>query len=418
MLRDFSIELYAALTSDKKHLLESNFHLAWLNEDDYMNQVYPVIKEILNEWANEFVQSQSTIIGFTMLSTNWIPTLQLSRKIKEIAPEKIIICGGPYVTRYGQGLNIIKDDSIDFVVPGEGEEVLKELLDALCGKRDFSSVAGIIYKKNNQITDTGIRLLIKDLDELPHPSFLDYPLHFYKSVIIPILGSRGCIYNCSFCSERIFWETYRFRTGENIFAELKYHYNTLGCRYFYIVDSLINGNIHELGKLCDLIINNGLDISWGGKASIRKEMTEAFLNKMRKAGCIHLDYGMESASGKVLRDMNKAHSPLLASEVLINSYKAGIKNGLFWIIGFPTESEADFQDSLNFVKGYAEFIDHVTPGYGCGIQHGSTLYNDPQKYGIYWKNGEWFSEYTTPEVRKGRINVFKDLCLSLNIPAH
>lgn len=416
--KDFSIELYHALPAEKKYLLESHSHLSWLNEKDYMEKVYPVIKDVVEEWAHELAKSNAPIIGFTMLSTNWIPTLQVAKRVKEISPEKIIVVGGPYVTRYGEGLNVIKNNCIDFVVPGEGEEVLQELLSVISNSQDVSGVIGIIYKKNNQVLDTGIRPLIKNLDDLPYPSFREYPLDYYKSFIIPILGSRGCIYNCSFCSEKKFWETYRYRTGAHIFGELRQHYDTLGCRYFYIVDSLINGNMQELEILCDMIIKSGLLMSWGGKASIRKEMTGEMLNKMRKAGCIHLDYGMESAAGKVLRDMNKAHSPLLASEVIKNSYEAGIKNGLFWIIGFPTESDTDFQESMAFMKEHARFLDHVTPGYGCGIQPGSALHNDPQKYGIYWKDGEWFSAFTTPEVRNKRISTFKDFCLSLNVPTH
>lgn len=415
--RDFSIELYHVLPEEKKHLLESRSHLSWLNEKDYRKDVYPVIEEAVKGWVSELAKSDAPVIGFTMLSTNWIPTLQVAAGIKEMSPEKIIVVGGPFVTRYGEGLNVIKNNCIDFVVPGEGEEVLEELLAALSSGQDMSGIAGLIYKKGSQVIDTGKRPLIKDLDNLPYPSFQEYPLDFYRSLIIPILASRGCIYNCSFCSEKKFWEIYRFRTGAHIFGELKHHYHTLGCRYFYIVDSLINGNMQELVKLCDLIINSGLDISWGGKAAIRREMTPEVLNKMRKAGCIHLDYGMESASGKVLRDMNKAHSPLLASEVLKGGYEAGIKNGLFWIIGFPTESDADFKESMDFIRENARFIDHVTPGYGCGIQPGSALFNDPQKYGIYWKDGEWFSEFTTPEVRNRRISIFKDFCLSLNVPA-
>ena len=415
ILKDFNIQLFAELPGEKKTILEANCHLNWIGEQAYFDKIHNEIDLFLKQWADEIISSDAEVIGFTVLETNQLPVLQVARHIKEKASKKIIIVGGPQVSRNIAAIDFAKKDFIDFVVPGEGEAVLKNLLDTLYSDRDPLAVKGVIFKKGGEIIDTGKAEFIDDLNKLPFPAIEDFPFAFYHSPVIPLMGSRGCIYRCAFCGERPFWEHYRYRTAENIFEEMKSRHDRFGPRYLYLVDSLINGKPCELERLCDLLIAHNLEITWGGKASIRKEMDRNLLIKMRRAGCVNIQYGLESASDSVLKDMNKAHDTALSSKVIKETAEAGIKVQIFWLIGFPTEKDTDFEESMDFLNTYKTYIDGVTPGYGCGLLPGSELFANQKKYGIYWKGGEWYSAATSPHIRSQRVNIFKDFCKSLNI---
>jgi radical SAM superfamily enzyme YgiQ (UPF0313 family) len=296
--------------------------------------------------------------------------------IKERDPRKIIIFGGPQVSRYEEDDEILKSESVDYIITGEGEEILLELLSVIGNDGDVEKVKGIMFTKGGQRIHTGERPPVASLDDLPFPSFSDFPITWYKEPSIPILTSRGCVYRCSFCSEHVLWKSFRYRSGENVYREFKYQFDKLGQKSFYMVDSLINGNIRELETACDLIAKDSdLKVYWRGKTAIRHEMSQSLLRKMYLAGCRSVVYGLESGSPKVLKDMRKTFTLELAKKVIRETYEAGIAVGIFWIIGFPTEDEDDFQKSIDFLTQIKEFVATLTPGYGCGILKGSQLFN-------------------------------------------
>jgi anaerobic magnesium-protoporphyrin IX monomethyl ester cyclase len=255
-----------------------------------------------------------------------------------------------------------------------------------------------------------IKLLILE------PVYDLFPLDKYKSICIPILGSRGCIFKCSFCSETVLWKRFRYRTAENLIEEFKFHLKNFGTNSFYIVDSLINGNMKELVKFCKIVIKENLDISWGGKASIRTQMSKEILTLMAKAGCTNIQYGIESGSPQVIRDMRKGFTVDIAKRVLRDTYEAGIFTGTFFLVGFPTETEEHYQETKQFLKDIECYIDEVIPGFGMGIQPGSEVYNDQDKFGISWnEKGEWFTKHSTIEQRENRVSDFRKFCNRLNV---
>jgi len=412
---DYSVQLFAELPSHQKHFLDSSFCLNWLNEKEYNEVVLPVITPWIEKWAQELAQSSASVIGFTMLTTSRRCTLQVIRRLRELSPSKFIVVGGPHVTRYEGGPEVLEDPDVDVIVPGEGEEVFYELVKAIPENQPLDQIPGLMFKRDGQIIDTGERKLIQSISELPFPEFSGFDLHSYRSLTLPILGSRGCIYKCAFCSETVLWRRFRFRTGENIFQEFKKNSEEHGVYGFYIVDSLINGNIKELEILCDRIIEAGLQVRWSGKASIRRQMTPDLLQKMREAGCHGLDYGLESGSAQVVKDMKKGFDLPTARQVIHDTNASGIQVGLFLIAGFPTETEEHFQETLAFLKENEANITRVTPGFGMGIQAGSDVQLNQDHYGVYWKDGDWYSEVTSPEIRANRLHRLKEFCSTLDV---
>lgn len=410
---DYSVRLFAELPDAQKHFLDSHFHLNWMNEREYRSIVVPVVEPWLQRWAEELAATADKIVGFTVLTTSMHCTLDVVERLKKLRPDLTIVLGGPHCTRYEGGPEMIKHPDVDIVVPDEGEETFLEYLQAFYDGRPLDGVKGLLFKKAGQAIDTGTRDLIKDINELPNPVFSGFDLHQYRSLSLPLLGSRGCIYHCAFCSETVLWKKFRFRSGESMFREFKQHSERLGVHGFYIVDSLINGNLRELEHMCDLIIESGLKVWWGGKASFRRHMTKELLVKMAAAGCYGLDYGLESGSPKVIADMKKGFELPVAERLIRETYEVGIKVGLFLLAGFPTESEDCFQETLDFLKAQESYIDHVTAGYGMGIQAGSDVQLHQERYGVYWKDGDWYSEHTTPEIRRERVERLRDFCGTL-----
>lgn len=411
---DYSVQLFAELPPSQKYFLDSDFHLNWLHEKEYREVVRPVIEPWLEKWSREIASTAGRIVGFTVLTTSKHCTLDVVERVKKLRPDLLIVLGGPHCTRYEGGKELVRHPGVDVVVPDEGEETLLELVEAVRARKDLATVPGLLLCRQGEVVDTGVRPLIKDINGLPFPVFHGFDLRKYRSLTLPILGSRGCIYKCAFCSETVLWKKYRYRTGESMFQEFSEHSTRLGVNSFYIVDSLINGNLRELEKMCDLIIETGLKVYWGGKASFRRHMTKDLLAKMHRAGCYGLDYGLESGSPKVIADMKKGFEIAVAERLIRESCEAGLKVGLFLLAGFPTESEENFQETLGFLEKHEQFIDHVTPGYGMGIQMGSDVQMDSGQYGITWKDGDWYSEHTTPEIRAERVVRLRDFCKGMS----
>ncbi|MBK7843315.1 MAG: radical SAM protein [Bdellovibrionales bacterium] len=410
---DYSVRLFAELPDEQKHFLDSHFHLNWIHEHNYRTKVVPVIEAWLQRWAEELAATADRIVGFTVLTTSMLCTLDVVARLKKLRPDLTIVLGGPHCTRYEGGPEMIKHPDVDMVVPDEGEETFHDYLQAIDEGRPLDSVKGLLFKREGQVIDTGTRDLIKDINALPIPVFSGFDLHQYRSLSLPLLGSRGCIYRCSFCSETVLWKKFRYRSGDNMFLEFKQHSENLGVHGFYIVDSLINGNLRELERMCDLIIESGLKVWWSGKASFRRHMTKELLMKMAKAGCFGLDYGLESGSPKVISDMKKGFEIPVAERLIRETNEVGIKVGLFLLAGFPTETEDNFQETLDSLKAQESHIDHVTAGYGMGLQAGSDVQLHQEQYGIYWKGNDWYSEHTTPEIRRDRVERLHKYCSTL-----
>jgi radical SAM superfamily enzyme YgiQ (UPF0313 family) len=419
MLSDFSIELYSQLQEEMKYIMDSgSYHLNWIDPSKFNSEVLPKINHFIEDCFNKIKDANPRVVGFSVLTTNYLATIEVAQKLKAHDPKIVIILGGPYVTRYEAAPDAVKMNCIDFVVPDEGEETCNELVNAILSeeKTDFKEIKGLMFMDGHETIDTGSRQMIADINSIPYPKYDLFPLEKYKTICIPILGSRGCIFKCSFCSETVLWKRFRFRTAENLIAEFKFQLNNFDTNTFYIVDSLINGNMKELIKFCELVIEEGLSISWGGKASIRTQMTKETILLMAKAGCTNIQYGIESGSPEVIRDMRKGFTVDIAKRVLRDTYEAGIHTGTFFLVGFPTETEKHYNETKQFLKDIECYIDEVIPGFGMGIQPGSEVYNDQDKYGIKWNsNGQWFTDHSTILEREERVNDFRYFCNRLNV---
>jgi len=417
---DLNLDLW--LMEKYKNLFYESQRKNWEFQGLYVFTIRPRLHSVIQEWSQNLAASDSTVIGFTAFHHNVPLILDMAKRIKKINSKKIIVIGGPQTTYDSESL---QSDDVDFLVIGDGEVIFEELLTALGEGKHPQEVEGIAYRNSSGWQKTSERKNTLDLNKIAPPDFSDFKLDKYPELFIPLETSRGCVYRCTFCSETIMFSPFRFKKAEYTYKEIKTLQKQVGqnSNFFYFTDSLINGHIKELDKLCDIILENDDYFHWGGKAVIREKMTREFLQKLFDAGCRLLDFGIESASPNVLKDMKKSFTREIAERVIKDCHEIGIKVHLMWIVGFPTETEQDHELSMSFVRDNHQYIHAVSPGFGCTVHDPrADLMRNPDKYGIYWKFGgliktphNWYSKVTTPSIRKRRVKEFHKMCHDLKM---
>ncbi|MFC1890255.1 radical SAM protein, partial [Thermodesulfobacteriota bacterium] len=410
---DFNLDAYCTAPPDQKYLWNISYPGdIWLTKEGLLNN--PILSDkSLQSWTGRVVEQKPKIVAFSVYQGNFLSSVKLASLLRIKSPKTIIIMGGPQFTGEESRKLAFCEGKIDGIVIGEGEATLAEIAGCIIERDELKPTASAYLKIDDEIIWGGERPLIKKLDELP---FLDYSLfdleRYRWPFRLPILGSRGCISNCVFCSPTTFWRKFRTRSAENIFAEMIYHYRIFGSDTFHFNDSLLNGNLKVLIKLCNLIIDSDLPFSWSGFAMIRTGMSPEIMRKMRRAGCYTLNYGIESCSENVQKLMKKNLKVNTIKEVLKNTKHAGIQTRANFIVGFPGETEKDFQATVDFISDHHELIDRIGGVQPCGTFEGSDLARHPGKYGIqlsdYHSMWSSLNNDNTFEIRKRRQTTLED----------
>jgi len=277
-------------------------------------------------------------------------------------------------------------DAVDIFVKGEAEERLNKILDLIKNKRSLFIIDGVIIREKNNYYESAKIKEEGDLNSLPLPNFDGFELNDYAEKTMPIATSRGCPRQCSFCNNSTNINKYRFRNATSVFKEMLISIDKYKSTRFVFCDSMLNGNLVQLEKLCDLIIKHKIRIVWGGYVAILKNMPYALYVKMKKAGCEYVVYGVESFSDKILRAMKKNVTVVDTLKILKFTTKAGINANIHIIVGFPGEEEKDFQQTLKLIKQHRKNYRKIINVDICRILPGSDLYNNPDQYGIVFQS--------------------------------
>ncbi len=403
---DLNIQLYNEFSKEQRDVYWDLFNSQLWRDSSIVERI--ISKERLEAWVETILQKNPQAVGFSVYSSNEIVSLMLAEKIKKKNNGIQIIFGGPFIRRdNGVAQSIINNAYVDLVVIGEGEGALQEIAQAYEAKKEIMHCPGVLLKSGGQIVDCGQREPVHDLDSLPFSDFSDFRFEDYAEPLVPLLSSRGCLYNCGFCNEKTFWQSYRCRSAANVTEEIKQQILKYGINKFRFNDLMLNGNLEELEKFCDLIIQSGLKITWGGYISVRK-MGSQLIKKMKESGCDFLFMGIESGSQSILNKFKKGIQIEVAEELLRGLSRAGISAHTGWIVGFPDESSVDFQQTLDFIKRNRSYMSYIAPANIMSIQPGSPVYQDPVKFGVKQiiHAGNWVDNITTLEIRQSRIKYF------------
>lgn len=275
----------------------------------------------------------------------------------------------------------LKRTKADVIVIGEGDMTVVNLLDAFENKRSLSSVNGIAYLDGGRLVRTKPQELIKDLDSIPLPAWDLFPMDYYSLFRRPhiknseraffVLSARGCPFRCNFCYRMD--KGFRPRSPESIIEEIQILKKDYGISYIEFLDELLMASAERTVVLCEAFIKAGLNIKWSCNGKLNFATPEV-LRVMKKAGCVFINYGIESMDDNMLKVMNKN----LTTDQIIKGIEAtlaeGISPGFNIIFGNIGETPEILQKGVEFLLKYDDHsqlrtIRPVTPYPGCDLYY-------------------------------------------------
>lgn len=327
------------------NLTEVGFYNYLSNLKNPSADIWKEVRSVINEFKPH-------VIGISAKSQNFKSACIVARLAKEICKDTIVIVGGPHPSMVGKETLTCPD--IDICVKGEGEKTIVELLNAINRKEELENIRGIAYRTNGDIVENSPREYIQDLDTLcfPHesaPALLkDY--HLYpKEAFELIFASRGCPHDCFFCGSRNMWsQKVRFRSPENIVKEIK-SYQQMGQKSFLFRDDYFGITKKYVFDLCNTLIEQCPGIKWGCELHIELVDDET-VRLMKKAGCFSIRLGIESGNNEILKKIRKNITIEEALAACKTVKKQGINLNVFYMVGFPQETEKTLMDTFKAMK--------------------------------------------------------------------
>ncbi|MDD5027093.1 MAG: radical SAM protein [Candidatus Omnitrophica bacterium] len=386
---DLSLELFNNSKQDLKRFWGVECVNSFFQEQIAENILKNFAQE-LDEFVENLLLTKTRVIGFSVNLISIYVANKIAEKIKRKDPGRFIIFGGPGVF-FEHPRDLIMPGFADVYVIGEGEAQLFNILKSYYNNSVIVSAPGILLAKDLGKIKTVPSESIRDLDQIPFPDFSGFRLGEYNQGSdykpLPLLLSRGCIRHCTYCIDHIMWPKYRFRSPLHIMEEINYHIRKNRATSFEFIDLICNGSLEQLSGISDLIINSGLKFNWVSYAVIRKEMEPALFRKLKQAGCHTLIYGVESGSDRILEKMGKAYTAQEAAGVIRNTHQAGICTNINIIVGFPGETEEDFNQTIDFVLKNKDHIDEITNISGFTLFPAADVGVNKDKYGVTWEEG-------------------------------
>ncbi|GAB6053570.1 hypothetical protein JCM17960_23900 [Magnetospira thiophila] len=319
------------------------------------------------DWmAARILAHRPSVVGLSVMFTEQYPaTALLARALKRLRPEITLIFGGGFFNKADLP-GFLAQDYVDYLVLNEGEGPLPRLLDALRGKGNMAEIDGLAYQDGatGRFEVRENQLNIKH-DELPYADYSDIGAdrYFNPEPVIPVISSRGCYWRrCTFCDHFASYAgTYKTQSIPRVVDELQYQMQATGGRLFSFVDEMISAR--RFKKICEEILARGLDLRFYALAKPTPDFTPDILELMYEAGCRSIYWGLESGNDRVLSLMDKGNTVQSSSDTLKFASAAGIRNHLFMIVGFPTETEAELKDTLDFLYDHKDQVDMVLAGH-------------------------------------------------------
>lgn len=342
--------------------------------------------------AKKVLTLKPDLVGIGAVTNTIFEAWTIAQLIKRKADLPLVL-GGIHPT-------LMPDESlqksfVDFVIRGEAEVSLTELATGI----PKTEITGLSFKKGQKIIHNPPSPLTKNLDLLPFPARHLLPMEKYQTIgarytpYATLISSRGCPYQCSFCSTRaIAGQSFRPRTAENVLAEIDQLVSDYGVREINILDDNFTLDPKRVEKICRLLIKRNYDLVLKNGNGVRIDsLTYPLLTLMKKAGWYSLAFGIESADQQILNKNNKSLRLPKVRQVIGWCRKLGIETLGFFIIGLPGETPKTLAKTINYAKNLslddAQFNLLIpfpgTPARKMIAQEGRILTSNWQDYNAY-----------------------------------
>lgn len=294
--------------------------------------------------------ADADVVGISIKSFTLRPALEISQLVRKYNPNAKIIAGGPHVTI--DGLNFMKsNDVFDYAVVGEGESTITELADAISGKKDINDVKGVIYR-NNGIVQNENRPWNNNIDQIAFPDYSVFDSAKNGIAVYPLVTSRGCPYNCSYCSVgNVIGRSWRAREPINVITELEEAKEKYKSKEFRILDDNFTLSVQRAKQFCHLLNENNVRMGWSCPNGIRADkLDNELLALMKSSGCHTISLGIESGDLDVFANIDKGEKleDIERAVKMIKENKMRVEG--FFIIGLPGSTYEKDKKSIDFAK--------------------------------------------------------------------
>ncbi len=385
---DFEVKVLNAERTDK------NFYYDWTREIDAFESFrareikeHPVWQKVIDR-VKSFAPD---LVGISIRTPALESARNLCALIKDLDSEIGIVVGGPHPTVMAG--DMLAAGNVDYVVRGEGEETLVDLVKCLSRSGDLADIKGLSYQHEGKIVHNPERPM-SDLAVITPPAkhlMLDLEAHDQDD-FNPIMTSRGCPYSCIFCGSANVWgRNVRYRKPVDIVQEIIDLHAQFDTRFFSFDDDTFTLNEKHVREICDLIIAHKLTEIPGFRwtCNTRPERLNLdLLVLMRKAGCAAVAIGIESGNDGVLKKIKKNYTSADVRKAAKIIKKAGMVLAGQFIIGFPFETEEEMWDTVRL----AEEIEAESVKVSVATPLPNTVLFDMAMAGGYFPNGVNWSD--------------------------
>ncbi|MDP6407103.1 MAG: radical SAM protein, partial [Alphaproteobacteria bacterium] len=255
-------------------------------------------------------------------------------------------------------------------------------------KRPLLGIPGLAFQEGNQVVINPRRPLIADIDSIAWPAYGRFPIDYYRLVrmprvvdedfVMPLMSGRGCTFRCTFCYRMD--PGYRPRDPDDIVEEIRYLKRDFGITFISFQDDLLMASVEQTEAICQALLKADLGITWNCNGRLNYT-TPQLLRLMRDAGCVYINYGIESLDEEVLKGMKKGLRPEMVVKGVEATLEVGISPGLNMIFGSIGDTPETLGQAVDFLLKYDDCceirtIRPVTP------YPGSPLYYDAIEKGL------------------------------------
>ncbi len=328
---------------------------AWLEKHGIANAVFDTTFSSMQSLQQHLLTARPDYCCIYVNLMTKVNVVQIMQWMQQHLPAATIILGGPEVRNHAEKF---LEHGAHFIVLGEGEVTTLELLQHLQQGREPVQVAGLVYKApDGTIHKTGDREKIKDLNSLPLPArekidlqaYLDAWKQAHGMNAISVNTMRGCPYTCKWCSRAVYGLSYRRRSPEHVVAELKYLKTNYQPDALWFVDDVFTVSHKWLAAFAEEVRRQDAVIPY--ECITRADrMSEEVIDLLKASGCFRVWIGAESGSQRVIDLMDRRVDVRKVREMIQLSREKGLEAGTFIMLGYPGETEADIEATVEHLK--------------------------------------------------------------------
>ena len=379
---DLNLDLWHRLKKDKEYF-QSDEDRFWEGSDKWQlwqdpklfEDFYDVtLEKIVDEWIDLIVEADPRFFGISVhFLRSQLTAKKLLTKLKQKAPHIPTVLGGSAAEHFGLELGW---DILDWIVVGEGERGVEGLLKG--------EIPSGVYNKDTYDPEWKLeapRTPKVDLKTIDYPDYSDFQFNQYpkdayqvaeKTMGVSSLfieGTRSCIFDCKFCNVRGEFGVYRAREGTEVAQEKIHYYETYGVADFVFVDNIVNGVLKQMNQMVDTLIDyqekNKIKFAWSAYFAVRakKQMPPEMWDRLRKSGLHHIKLGIESGSTDTLKEMDKKYTKEDLLYTMEQCHRLNITTRSMYFVGYPTESEEEFKDTLDTIERLKPYDEILKPLY-------------------------------------------------------